>query len=402
VNARYLTLLMIWFLNGCLTAPLTTQLPVYVDASLHRPPLFTATLQAIQLGCGGVAALLGGAFADALGRKRTLVLGLTGDAVASLQFRLNQPFAMVLIAVYVGGAMGFQSIGGQSYLLSAVRVSSLGIGAAFYFLGNTLGSSLGNFLAGFAIDRVGFAPVALVITCCSALLVLTAARLLPPVPLSAQGREPVLAMLGSYRRLLRRGDVRLLCLLRYLTTFYWGAVTLLLPLLMFRLTGSKATAGLYAGVSLAVAASFQILTGRLSDRIGRSRPTVALSIAIPSAALLMGLFSGHVAGLFAAGLLGASAAWSLSTLMPGLIDDISEPSEKGRVLALTHSTWSFAMLSGSLMAGALVEVSAALPFFIAGAANVVSIGLAIALMRRRGHAPLSRFGAFPRVEERPA
>jgi hypothetical protein len=106
-----------------------------------------------------------------------------------------------------------------------------------------------------------------------------------------------------------------------------------------------------------------------------------LTSGIVLSALLLGLFSGSVAGLYAFGILGACSAWSLSVLMPGLIKDLSGPGEEGRTLALTHFVWSGSMLIGSVGAGALVVLNSGLPFLIAAALNVFAVVFAVALLR---------------------
>src|SRR5579859_3102352 len=286
-------LLAVWFLNGCLLAPLATQLPVYVESALHRPPIYTAMLQTVQLGAAGIAAILGGVLADSLGTKRTLLLGLTGAAALSIQFHAALPAAMIAIAVYAGAASGMQSVGGQAYLLAALQGKRLGIGSAAFFLGSTLGSSAGNIVTGHALDAVGFPVVAGLIGVASCGLVAATAVSLPTVA-RTPSRTTMPSLLAGYGRLLSRGDVRLLCALRYVTTCFWGTATLLMPLLIFRESGSKGMAGTYAAVSLIVAASCQVAIGRISDRIGRRVPTVVLTVMIASSAIITGMASGSV------------------------------------------------------------------------------------------------------------
>jgi MFS family permease len=375
-------LLVVWFANGLIWGPLTTQLPVYVDAVLHQPPILTATVQTVQMACGAAAAILGGMLADLVGIKRTLILGFGVAVAAALQFFATAPALLLLLAVLAGAAYGWQSVASQAYLLAALRGRGLGIGAAAFFLGNTFASSLGNWGAGRALDGFGFGPVMAVFLVAICLLTLGAALLLPPVARPRRA-EPIGGVLAGYLRMLSRRDVQLLAGVRYLTTCYWGAVTLLLPLLMFRLTGSKAAAGTYAAVSLAVAAASTIVTGRLSDRIGRRGPALALTLLIAADAFCLARFSNGVTGLFVFGVIGAAAAWSLSTLVPGLIDEVAGTDEKGRAVGLMHAVWSLAMLSGSLIGGALIEAGTALPFVVVGLATVAAGVMMVGLLRHR-------------------
>jgi predicted MFS family arabinose efflux permease len=79
--------------------------------------------------------------------------------------------------------------------------------------------------------------------------------------------------------------------------------------------------------------------------------------------------------VFAFGTGGTAAAWSLSTLLPSLVARVTEPAERGRVLGWIHLWWNAAMIAGSLLGGALYDRGAGLPFLIAGALNVASVGL---------------------------
>lgn len=377
-------LLLAWFALGLCAAPARPLLPVYVDAVLHRPPLFTSILLSLQLASGAAGALIGGSIADVFGRKLALVVGSLSGPLAAALFLTRSPWLLLALSLVIGMLASVQTIGGQTYLMGAVRQVRLGFAAALFFLGSTLGTSLGNFIAAPVLDHWGFGAVAIAMVVASLVVIAVTGWLLPPPPAAAVGpRSSMAATMRGYRTIWQRQDVRLLVGLRCLTTCYWGAATLLVPLLLYRASHLPSTAALYSGISLALAASCQLLTGRIADRVGRRAPAVVLATGIVLSALLLGLFSSSVAGLYVFGILGACSAWSLSVLMPGLIKELSEPGEEGRTLALTHFVWSGSMLLGSLGAGALVVVNSGLPFLIAAALNVVAVFLAGALLRSR-------------------
>ena len=353
-------LLGLQFATGFLTAPLLSQLPVYVDI-LHFPPLFTASLQTAQMLLGAAASILGGLLTDVLGVRRTFLIGLAGAVLLALIFLSALPALMLLLALAGGAALGTQYVAGQSYLLAASRTQRIGLGAAVFFLGNTLGSAAGNLLAGHLLQSFGFSLVMGGIAVVSLLLIGGAAALLPELQRPATRARPR-AILRGYAALLQRRPVTLLVAVRYLSTCFWGAVTLLLPLLVHRESGSVAVAGTYAAVSLAVAAPCSLVSGRIWDRY-RSRwqvPVLIGGVALDSLALA--LASGSVTGLFIAGSAGAALAWSLSALMPGLIGSLTEPRAKGRGVGLLQTAWSLGMLSGALAGGALITIARPLPF----------------------------------------
>ena len=77
-NHRFVLLCVILLGVGAVTSPIELLFPVYVEDALGKSVWFAATLRAIQIGLGGLFALLGGALSDRFGRKLTLIIGMTG------------------------------------------------------------------------------------------------------------------------------------------------------------------------------------------------------------------------------------------------------------------------------------------------------------------------------------
>ena len=61
--------------------------------------------------------------------------------------------------------------------------------------------------------------------------------------------------------------------LRVFPTYYWGSVNLLMPILIARIAGVKAT-GYYGAMSLLFAFGCQLVVGRICDRIGHRTPAL--------------------------------------------------------------------------------------------------------------------------------
>jgi MFS family permease len=362
LNRRFIALLIVSFLSSFVSGPLNTLLPVYVEAELLRAPLFSAGLRAVFLILGGIFAVPAGRLCDAWGVKPVYALGTLGPILGGVIFFTGDPFLLTALCTGIGISFGFNSAGGQSYLISAAPSSVIGIASAGYFLGNTLGSAAGNLLAGPIADTYGFQILGICIALSGICLVIMAILALPTIPSpesSGNGRS-----LSGFLNLLRRSDMRLLLGIRYLPTSYWGAVTLLLPLLIFRLTGTSTAATTYSAISLTIAACFQVLTGRMCDRIGRWRPILISATLVTISALGLALTSHTLTGIYVFGILATASAWSLSTTMPGLIQLISHDNEKGRVVGAAHLAWSLGMLSGSLGGGKLIDWGPIWPFGI--------------------------------------
>ncbi len=382
LNRRFIALLIVSFFSSFVSAPLNTLLPVYVEADLLGTPLFSGGLRAAFLILGGVFAVPAGRLADTWGVKPVYVLGTLGPILAGVIFYSGDPLLLTALCTGIGISSGFNSAGGQSYLISAAPSSVIGIASAGYFLGNTLGSASGNFLSGPIADTFGFQTLGFCITLAGVVLVLMSILILPaiPSPKSADNSRN----LSEFIQLLRRLDVCLLLGIRYLPTSYWGAVTLLLPLLIFRIAGTSTAATNYSAISLIIAACFQVLTGRLCDRIGRWRPILVSASLVAISALGLALTAHTLTGIYAFGILATASAWSLSTTMPGLIQLIAREDEKGRVVGAAHLAWSLGMLSGSLGGGKLIDKGPIWPFGISVLFCLGALACGVGLYRLYG------------------
>jgi DHA1 family multidrug resistance protein-like MFS transporter len=360
LNKRFIALLIISFFSSFVAAPLNSLLPVYVESELARAPIFSASLRAVFLILGGIFAVPAGRLADGWGVKPVYLIGVLGPVLTGSIFFTGDPLLLTFLCTGIGLSFGFNSAGGQSYLISAAPASVIGTASAGYFLGNTLGAASGNLFAGPIADALGFQTLGLCATIAGLGLILLTILILPAIPAPESSGSD--RSLSGLIKLLKRADIRLLLGIRYFPTSYWGAVTLLLPLLIYRLTGTYTAATTFTAISLSIAAIFQILTGRLCDRIGRWRPILISATLVAVSALGLALTGHTLWGLYTFGIVAAASAWSLSTTMPGLIQLIADEGEKGRVVGAAHLSWSLGMLSGSLGAGTLVEWGPAYPF----------------------------------------
>ncbi|MCL4543272.1 MAG: MFS transporter [Chloroflexi bacterium] len=381
-NLSFVALLVVWFLLGLLSAPTRPLLPVYVDGVLHRQPIFTSILNALFLITGAIGAIIGGPFADKVGRKTALLAGSITGPLAAAIFLTHSVLLLIVLSLLAGVLQSVQTIGGQTYMMSAVRQSHLSTASALFFIGSTLGTSLGNGLTSLVLTSWGWSVIAILMILCSLLVVAAALWTLPTLTDTFQPERRSVQSGTSYLFLLRRPEIILMMGIRVFPTVYWGMATILLPLLLFRLSHSAATAARYSAVSLLLAAACQLVTGHLADRVGRRWPAVIFTGAIAIEALLTALVTHQFTLLFITGILGACTAWSISVLVPGLVKEVSVPGAEGRTLALTILFWNVAMLSGGLLGGSLVSRHSAAPFFLAAIVNAAGFAMALALALR--------------------
>ncbi len=383
LSRAFLALCLIYLLDSFLSAPFQALFPVYIEADLARPPWFTGYLRGLMLLLGGIFAVVAGRLCDRFGRKPTLMIGLVGSVLTGLVFRTADPWGLSCLVLAMGAASGPWSTAGQSILIAAVTPARLGLGSALYFLSNTLGSALGNLCTGLVKTAYSFAQIGAAMSIGMVAVIALALVLLPndaPAPTAAQTAR--LNTWAAYRPLLGRGNVHLLLSLRLTITTFWGMATLALPLLIYRVGQSEALPAYFAAASLVAAACCQLGVGYLNDRLGRTTPLIGSAAGVFLSALGLCFLHDSLVGLFACGTALTATAWAVSTLIPRLINDIAASEEKNRLVGLGHLAWSGSMVVGSLIGGYLIEINAALPFYVGAALSALGALGALGLCRR--------------------
>jgi MFS family permease len=367
-------LLALQLMGGMMLSPHRTFFPIYVEG-LGYSAIAISAMSTARMAMALLASLVGGTLSDSLGRKWTLLLGNLGFLTGSLLFLSPSAWGIGVLWALSGFSMGLHTLGGQSYLMDNATPRYLGLLTAFYNWGYTLGGALGSPAAGFLLERWDYRLFGSALTVFALLTMAVNTFLLPHHPVQAAQRRFSPKNLFGYGDIATRPAVILLSLLRILPTVYWGAATVFIPLLLTATGATVTTVAWYAAASQVVASLAQIVVGRAADRFGAKWPTAVTFMALVACVLATGLLPGQLWSVFAFGMGGTAAAWSLSTLLPSLVAHVTEPAERGRVLGWIHLWWNAAMIAGSLLGGALYERGAGLPFLIAGALNVASIGL---------------------------
>jgi MFS family permease len=239
---------------------------------------------------------------------------------------------------------------------------------------------MGSAIGGELIDRFNYGVVGGGTIFVMALLILGALILLPRLPRGGDERESFTQMLAGYGEMLRRREVRLLLGMRFLPTYYWGTVSLLLPVLIARTSGVR-VAGYYGASRDLFAACCQLISGRICDAVGAKSTALVATCLVALSAMLIALNADSTILLFVLGVFSAGAAWSVSITMPRLIDEFFATEEKGRGVGITHLAWSSGFLSGHMVGGRLESVSISLPFAMAAGMVIISAMLAFRLWR---------------------
>ncbi|MYC75879.1 MFS transporter [Candidatus Poribacteria bacterium] len=382
----FIFLCAIVFAVGLVTGPVQMLFPVYAETILEETALFAALLRALPIGLGGLSALIGGTLSDRFGRKPTILIGMTGAVVIGGLFTTQTPLFLWGILCYEGIASGFKTAGGQSYLISAVPSNRLGWATGWYFISMTVGSAVGSAIAGEVIDRTDYSVFGTGAVILAGVLFVGACLFLPRLAgqPSAESQQKEGGIWKSalnvpaYLDLSRRREMRMLIGLRVFPTYYWGSVNLLMPILIERIAGVKAT-GYYGAISLLFAFGCQLAVGRICDAIGHRTPALVTNALVTLLAFGVAFFHDSLIALEVFGVLGAGAAWGLSTTIPRFINEFTEPHEKGHGVGLTHLAWSTGFLLGYVASGFLINFSVQIPFIVAGIFLIFSTGIAYKL-----------------------
>ncbi|MCE7795138.1 TCR/Tet family MFS transporter [Sphingobium sufflavum] len=140
-----------------------------------------------------------------------------------------------------------------------------------------------------------------------------------------------------------------------------------LPDLIREMAGSSARAGAWNGVFVALWAVMQFVCapviGALSDRFGR-RPVLLISIAGLGLDYVLMALAPNLWWLAAGRLIGGITASSFTTVF-AYMADITAPEQRARGYGLIGAAFSGGFIVGPVIGGALGEISARAPFWVA-------------------------------------
>ena len=370
-------LLAVQLLTGMMLMPANSFISIFLNENLSYSIGQVGRVIALGQAVGMAASLLGGGLSDRWGHKRVLILGVGLITLSNLLFLLHASWMVVALWCMGGVGLAFSVLSSQGYLTMAAGAGVLGVASALYNWGYTIGGVIGNPLAAAVLGQDRFWALGLMLIGLG-LIGLFLLIFLPDLRLDENEQEKKAGMFG-YSVLLQPRLI-ILGLLRFLPTTFYGLMALV-PLLIKQQGGSNTIVAAYATVSLLLASLTQLLAGRSADRWGIRWPTtIAFSTILVAIAGII-LTANSVWGLYAFGVLGVSAAWALSTLLPGLVTAAAGPEIRGKVFGSLHMLWTLAMMLGALLGGELLDVDLRLPFMIVGVLNILALLLTLPFFR---------------------
>jgi MFS family permease len=234
---------------------------------------------------------------------------------------------------------------------------------ALYILSATVGGAVGHPIASWIITDVSYAGYGMSMLVLSVITIVIAVVAMPSL---VDDTTTVRIPSRSMRELLRTSRVWAILVMRGLATVNYGAMLLLVPLLLDTLTNDPGLVAAYGSTSLVMASLAQFGAGRAADRWGAQWPTAVSFAVMVGGSLFLAMAHTTVVGLFVGGVISIAAAWALATLMFIWVADGVPQRDHATLFGLLIAVWSISMIIGSLTAGRLVEIAPASPFVVVG------------------------------------
>ena len=367
---------------------------IYADRTALFPllPAISAEMNLSALQAGAIASAyflayisvqpLAGIIGDRLGLKRVLVamVLVAGLGLAGLALLARDYWPLVLLIALHGGGAGVYYPMAYSIALYAVPAAKRGRSAAIIGAGMSLGLALGLAAAGPLYLAAGTwrAPylVMAVPTLAAALLFWLAVRPVPPRVQTATGTRKALL------------DRTVLCLnaMTFCSLYgFWSVITWGPTYFQTERGLGLGVAGGYTALVAAAAIPAALLTGRISDRIGRRRlslvllPLGAASIALVASSQSLEML---LLALLAYGLTGKLALDPVSVSWVADRVSSTQPQALGAVMGLFSFSGMSSAVAAPLVSGLIKDSTGSLQGALYLAAGLVLAGMVFAALAR--------------------
>jgi len=373
-------LLVVQLLMSIRDMPIGSFLVVYLQSAGYAATTITQVVSGAQV-TGMLVAVLAGRLALRHSSKRLWVVGIAVSALSALVFHTTAAWWVVLCWLIGGAGASLASISGSSVLTMMGRQQRIGTLSSLFVICFTIGGVIGSPLAGWLIEQYTYTGYSTVLLGFSLLGIVLIWRFIPDAPVAAP-RTLEASSSGFDWAFLRQFAVLAILGMRGLATVHYGMMMVMVPLLINRLTSDLYVVALYGSVMLFVSSIAQFLTGRAADRWGAKWPTIVAFAIMIACGIVLALGAESMPVLFVGGVISNAAAWALLTLMYLWVADWVAPPQHPLLFGWLHAVWNVSMVIGSLIGGALVDISSGLPFVVTGLLNVVSLALVTRLYRQ--------------------
>jgi len=277
--SKLLLLSTIFLLFSMSLSAVFTVHPLYLDIFLERPDLvgLVATLASLT---GLIFSLHTGLLSDKTGRKKLLIASFFLISAVLFLFSLNTClYLLILLQIAFGIAMVPARVTGEAFVKDLSPVNRRGefrsVFGTFAAAGIVIGSLIGGFIAYRFGIRATYIFAALLLFATLALVFKLNdnnyncnSKIRKRASNEKRDKKELLRLLKEF---LEQRELKALAFCTVSLFFWFSAKWVFGPLFLHYLGYSPFIIGLWLGISLTPLLIFQIPSGRLADRIGKSR-----------------------------------------------------------------------------------------------------------------------------------
>ena len=358
--------------------PVRVLLPVYVVSEVGGDAQMAAALFGVTVFWTAIGSLLGGVVADAIGHRRSYLIGLSARTFLSAALLTTSTPALFAVMSIFGLGWGWSDTGFQSYVIQSFPKDRTATIMGFWFSSMGTAAIVGSAIATALVEGPGYLPIGvlgMVTAVTGYVLIWVTVPNLPERAVEAKANSGANSLRLELPRLARERGVLAFLGLTGVPTILNGAVSVAVPLLLFDASDSEALVAAYGLANALLALVVQPLLGRLADARGAWVPVTIGATLIVVAAIAVALAPNVLAAVFVAGIAGRLGVGMKDLLTPPIAREVISPAIHGRVIGLGSMTWSIGFMIGSLAAGPLADDRPGLLFWLVAAATATALPL---------------------------
>ncbi|MBF2064005.1 MAG: MFS transporter [Calothrix sp. C42_A2020_038] len=367
--------LLILFAAGLLfwssMASLLPTLPLYIQHIGATKQQVGVTMGSFAIGLLLFRPYLG-KLADERGRKLVLIIGILAAALAPLGYAVatSVPVLMALRAFHGISIAAFTTA--FSALVTDIAPShKRGEIIGYMSLVNPIGMAIGPAIGGYLQEIAGYMPLFLLATTFAILALLCTSQVLTP-PLVAPTHSEIINHKYKFWQILLNPKVRAPTLVMLLVGLAFGTISTFAPLYI-KSTKVDLNAGLFYTAAAITSFSIRLLTGKISDRIGRGL-FITIGIVSYSASMLILWQASSAAHFLLAASIQGIGGGTLIPMIVAIMADRSRPQERGRIFALCISGFDIGIaIAGPVLGSVADQVGYRNMFGFVGALTFVAI-----------------------------